>query len=92
MAGTPTVPQAGSRRKVGRPKKSESTVRIQATVPTSLHHRMIELQEAAFHGSVSDMLCAALTFYVENHEEHKKGGKLLFKREGEPPREILTFL
>jgi hypothetical protein len=77
----------------GRPKRVEPGSRLHISVPQSLVTRVIEMRQQTHAGSISEVVKRALALYAAAVAEHRNGGRLYFKREGEAAeRELALFV
>ena len=77
----------------GRPKSLEKGVRLHIIIPETLSARLDELQAETCAASTAELIRKALTLYVAALDEHKNGGRIYFRREGETmERQLLLFI
>jgi hypothetical protein len=82
-----------ARRMRGRPKAAESGSRIHISIPDALATRLLEIQRDTHASSLTEVVKAALQLYAAAVEEHKAGGHVYFKRQGEGlERQLALFI
>jgi hypothetical protein len=83
--------RAGKR---GRPKAAESGGgRIHISIPEALANRLLEIQHDTHASSLTEVVRAALQLYAVAVEEHKAGGHVYLKRQGEGvERQLALFI
>jgi hypothetical protein len=80
------------RRVRGRPKGSGGN-RLHISLPDSLVVRLKQIQDETHASSLTEVVKAALTVYAACVEEHRRGGNVYFKRDGEGgERQLALFL
>jgi hypothetical protein len=72
-----------AKRARGRSKSPESGNRVHIYIPDSLTKRLEEIRLATHATSLTEVVKNALQLYAAAVEEHKRGGHVYFKREGE---------
>jgi hypothetical protein len=75
----------------GRPESPEPMKRLHLSLPTSLIERMHEMQIETHASSMTELVKQALTLYAAALKEHKEGGHVYLKREGEEVMRQLTL-
>jgi hypothetical protein len=94
MTDTNVGADVQARRPRGRPAKTtEGGSRIHISIPDALANRLLEIQRDTHASSLTEVVKAALQLYAAAVEEHKAGGHVYLKRQGENvERQLALFI
>lgn len=80
------------RKSRGRPKSMDGGNRLHIYIPETLTKRLAEIQQETHASSLTEVVKSALQLYAAAVEEHKKGGRIYFRRDGDGERELALFI